>query len=432
MSGDLGSAHFQRGQHLLRVRRFRDAEAAFQDALKGDPQSDVVLHSLALSIWNQGNREKEALAVIEQAVGASPNDPDHHALKALIIATVHNAAKAMDSADQAIRLDPASVFAWFVRSKLYLDIRSLAKAESDARTALRLDPNHSGAANVLSHALRMQGKVAENAGQIAGMLARDPQNHGNHAAAGWNAIQTGKYEQAQTHFREALRLDPDSEFARQGLIESFKARSRLYRLYIRWALWMSSKSEKFQWGVILGLVVAMQFSKVLFTGPFAPLAALLAVFYAIFVLWVHIARGLGNFMLVCDRIARHALRYAEKWEASVVGGCVITSVLLGAAGAVMWAAERDSELAIVLLLFAGCLLAAAIPFSHTFTNPSRLGRAIFGTLGSYALVAGFAVLLSPWLLAWFSAHTIVGMARGALLACLLCTWLANVPALRRA
>jgi tetratricopeptide (TPR) repeat protein len=422
MSTEFASAHLQRGLHLLRVRRYAEAEAAFKQALSGDPENDFALHKLAVCQWQQDGREKEALATIQQAIRVAPNESEHHALKAMLVGSVHSIDFAMGAANEAIRLDPTSAFAWYVRAYLHLNAKKLPKAEADARAALERDPDHSGAANVLSHALRLQGRIEENAGQIAAMLERDPEDDGNHTAAGWNALHARQYDRAQTHFREALRLNPDSEFARNGLIESFKSRSRIYRLHLRWTLWMSGKSNAFQWGIIIGIYVLARFSSALFSGRYAPIAALLLVLYFVFVLWAHIARGLGNFMLVCDRFARHALHRSEKLEAWIVGLCVISAVVLGAIGAVFGH--------IVLLMFAGTLLAAAIPLSHTFTNGSRLGRLIFGAIGAFALVAGLMILLAPWLTHWMSARTILDIAIAAVVTAMLSTWLANFKGFR--
>lgn len=424
MSAEFGPVLLQRGLHLLRVRRYVEAEAAFKDVLQGDPENDEALHQLAICIWYQTGRQKEALATIEQAVRAAPGVSGHHALKAIMVGSVHSIDFAMGPANEAIRLDPTSPYAWYVRAKLHLDARKLPKAEADARKALEYDPNHDASANILSHALRMQGKMAENASQLAGMLARNPEDEGNHTAAGWNALQLGKYEDAQKHFREALRLDPQSEFARNGLIESFKARSRLYRLYLRWALWMSAKSKQMQWGVILGLYIFMRFSAQFLHGPFAPVAIFILVAYFIFVLWGHIARGMGNFLLLCDRFARHALRPMERVEGWVVGLCVISSVLLGATGAII------SNL--VLLWLAGTLLAAAIPLSHTFCNSSKIGRFVFGAIGGFALLAALLLVVAPWVpSSWMSGEDVENTVYAACITALLSTWLANFAVFRK-
>jgi tetratricopeptide (TPR) repeat protein len=422
MSADFVSTHIQRGLHLRRVRRFAEAEAAFKEALSTDPENDFALHHLATCQWQQEGREKDALRTIREAVRVAPNDSDHHALAALIRGNVESAKDALPSADEAIRLDPSSAFAFYARSQLLLALRRLPEAEVAARSALEREPGHSGAATVLSHTLRLQGRTGENAAQIAAMLERDPEDDEHHAAAGWNALQAGKYTEAQTHFREALRLNPESEFARDGLIEAFRARSTVYRIYLRWALWMQGKGDAFQWSVIIGFYLLAKFSRVIFSGPFAPIAALLVGLYFLFVLWVHVAKAVGNFMLLWDPFARLALRRPEKLEAWIVGVFVIGAVGFGAVGALTGSFS--------LLFLAGTLLAAAIPFSHTFTNKAPAGRWLFGGIGVYVLIAGTIVLCADWLL-FIDAKVAVNLAVLGMLLSVFSTWLSNWRAVHR-
>jgi Flp pilus assembly protein TadD len=423
MSDEFASTHVQRGLHLKRVRRYREAEAAFKDALSGDPENDFVLYHLTLAVWQQDGREREALDIIQQAIRIAPGDSNHHALKALIVANVHNPDFALGAANEAIRLDPTSSFAWYARAQIHLNLRKLPAAEADARKSLELDPDYDPAAGVLSHSLRLQGRVAENAEQIAGMLSRDPEDDDNHTAAGWNALQARRYAEAETHFREALRLNPENEFAREGLIEAFRSRSRIYRIYLRWTLWMQGRTAKMQLLIILGLYVMVRFARTIFTGPAAPVAGLIVVLYFIFVLWMHLARGFGNFVLLCDRAARIALRRAEKWDACVTGGCVTGAVIIGALGAVC-----SSTL---LMLIAGTLLFASLPFAHTFVNKAPAGRILFGAAGLFVLGVGTALILDAEIGLGFTKATISGLISGAILTSVLSTWLSNVPALHR-
>jgi tetratricopeptide (TPR) repeat protein len=422
MSGEFVSTQIQRGLHLSNVRRFPEAEAAFKEALSGDPENDFALHHLAIAQYHQGGREADALETIRQAVRVAPNDSDHHALAALLTAETENPKAGLAHADEAIRLDPSSPMAFFARAQLLLALRRLPEAEEAARAALRWDPNHGGAATVLSHALRMQGRTAENADQIAGMLERDPEDDAHHAAAGWNALQAGKYQDAQTHFREALRLNPQSEFAREGLVEAFRARSPIYRAYLRWALWMQAKSEKSQLAVIIGLYVIARFSRKLFSGPYWPVAALITGFYFLFALWMHVARGVGNFMLLWDPFARLALRRAEKMEAWLVGGFIMVAIPLGVTGAIL--------MNTALLVLAGTLIAAALPFAHTFLNKSTAGRWLFGSIGTFVLAVGL-IAFNDELLEFANPATVTSLVTTAVWLSVLSTWLPNWKAIHR-
>ncbi len=315
MSADPASAHLQRGLHLARVRRFAEAEAAFKDALQGDPENAFVLYQLTLVQWQQAGRERDALATIQQAVRCAPNESDIHALQA------------------------------------------------------------------------------------------------------------NQHKDAERHFREALRLNPENEFAREGLIESFRARSRFYRLHLRWLLWMQARSDKMQWAVILGLLILPRIIRRIFTGPAAAVGALLVGLVLLFVLWVHVARGFGNLIVFTDRFARMALRRGEKLEAFFVGGFIVAALALAAAGVVIGE--------FLLLIIAATLVAAAVPFSHTFTNKSAAGRWIFGAIGAFALIAGGLIVFQPLIAGILDAKTAVSIGSAAFLFSVLSTWLCNIPGLRQ-
>ena len=54
------------------------------------------------------------------------------------------------------------------------------------------------------------------------------------------------------HFREALRLNPNMEWARQGILEALRARNPIYRVMLRYFLWMSRFRGKVQFGIVIG------------------------------------------------------------------------------------------------------------------------------------------------------------------------------------
>ncbi len=282
-------------------------------------------------------------------------------MRAFILCVLNRPAEALKAADAGIALDPASSYAFTARAQALLSQEKWSAAETAAREALALDADNASAANQLAHALRLQDKMEENAAQIAGMLARDPEDARTHCSAGWGALQRGDRRAAERHFLEALRLEPGYENARNGLLNSFRARSPLYRAYLAYCFWMQKVGRQARMAVIIGLVVAVNFSRVLFSGSMAPVGFGLAVFYGLFVLWVWVARGVGNFILLFDRFAKHALLRSEKIEALFVGGGISAGLLLLGAGLAL---KQES-----LYLPAITLVASAFPLSMTFTNP---------------------------------------------------------------
>jgi hypothetical protein len=146
------------------------------------------------------------------------------------------------------------------------------------------------------------------------------------------------------------------------------------------------------------------------------------IVYFLFVLWVWVAKAAGNFLLLFDSFARHALRKNEKVEASVVGGGLIVGLAAFACGLIFdWPLSQYLGVACIAAIF---------PFSMTFTNGSVIGRWLFGSIGALTMLGGFLALgarsIPPSYLG--SARTLF---TAALMCSLLSTWLGNVRALRR-
>jgi Tfp pilus assembly protein PilF len=402
-----------RGLQLKQLGRFADAETAFKEALAQEPNDAFALHHLAACQWQISGRREEALATVDQAIAIEPNEASHHVLRAFILCALDRAKEALAACDEALALDPNDSAAFTAQAQAYLHSENWPLAERAARQALALDADNSGAANQLAQALRLQNKQAENDAHLAGMLARDPDDAFTHANAGWSALNRGAHRDAEVHFREALRIDPDFEYAREGLLTSFRARSRIYRAYLRYCFAMARLSRRVRWMVILGLYFAVQVAGRMRHGY------IVAALYFLFVLWVWVARPVGNAFLLFDRFARYALRPREKIEAGAVAG----SVALGIGG-VAASVLLSSDTALVAGFFG---IAAAFPLSLIFTNTSRLGRWIFGGVVAVAFLAALVAIASTWL-PFLPAQLVADVFVGCCIACLASTWLGNLPA----
>ena len=140
-------------------------------------------------------------------------------------------------------------------------------------------------------------------------------------------------------------------------------------------------------------------------------------------LWAFVANAVGNFILLFDRFARHALKRNETIEAAISGGSVVVGLVflcVGFAFGMQWA-----------LLLGGALSVGAIPWSMVFTNASRAGAFLFGAvgltiwLGAGIALTGGALDSQPVVDAGFGI-----LAIGAIGA-IVSTWLSGIRALRR-
>jgi tetratricopeptide (TPR) repeat protein len=408
----------QRGLILLEQRRYAEAEKYFRETLGQEPNDPVALYHLAVCQTNQ-NHHSDALATIDRALALEPEMAEFHALRAFVLVDLRRTGDAIKSSEEALRMDPDSDLALTARAAAFLSRQEWSTAEAAARKALDINPENALAANQLAHALRLQNRLAESAEQTDYMLSQNPESGDNHSTAGWLALQRGDGRKAEQHFLEALRLDAGNEAAREGLKEAFKSRSPIYRWYLAYCFFMQRFTAGKQWLVILGLLFMVQIARRLLPPP---LALAVGAAYFLFVLWVHVARAVGNFQLLFDRFARHALVRGEVWEAVFVGAGVLAGLPLLAAGVIFSQP--------VLLIAGVTLIGAAFPMAYTFMNSVKPGALLFGAIGAFIYgVGGLAIF-----------QTVTGNTLGISLAPLVqlaflgmigVTWLCNVPALFR-
>jgi hypothetical protein len=275
---------------------------------------------------------------------------------------------------------------------------------------------------LLAIVLRMQGKKWETEVAVGQLLAEDPEDAWAHANAGWAALARSDHKKAEEHFRESLRLDPGDEHARSGLLESFKARSPLYRAYLKYIFWMARFEKGTRWMIIIGLYLGFRVGRALLEKVHPLLAVIFVIAYLTLVFGGWLASGIGNLLVLADRSARYALERREILEAIFVGGGFFVGFLLVLAGM----ASGTLPLALV----GGALVVAAIPWSLTFTNDSPAGRRLFGAIGIAVYLVGF------WAAGELGLHGSISQTTQSLgslvgFAALLCTFIGNVGSLRK-
>lgn len=411
-----------RGQLLLERRRPEDAAAAFMQVLAQQPDYTEAHFWLALALMQIPDRMKDALVAIEAAIALDPEAPLLHAYRSRILTILRRTREAHQAADSAMHLDPDGNLAYIAKAEVCCEEKQWAEAERYLLIALNREPDDELAGNLMAHTLRMQGKLEQNQATIEKLLAEDPNSCMGHCNAGWSCLQQSRYEDAETHFAEALRLDPEFEAARAGLLESFRARSPIYRSYLKYCFWMQRFTAGRQFIIIIGLIIAVRVLREVL-GRISPLAGGLLVFaYIMLVLWVWVASGIGNLVVLCDRKARVALNSGERMEAICVGGGLIAGLCLLGAG-VLFGKTPLQMIGITMMV-------ASVPGALAFTNPSPLGRRLF--TGMFAAGWALGVMIALSAMGLFEAPVLDTLLGGYILLCVVCTWLGNIPSLRRA
>ena len=374
---------YRRGQMLFQRNRYADAAEWFQRGLSQDPNHAMSYAMLALS-WAHDDAHKDK--AVDAARRAVALEPEMSFFRSVLAIAQSNKAKdgqnslvrlALEEAKRGVELDPDSDFAHSVEARLHLRLRDFPAAEASARKALALDTENTTAAEVLSAALLLQKKDEDNASLVDYQLKNNPEDDATHTSAGWLALSRGDHKTANAHFLEALRLNPMNEGARLGLVESYRARSFVYNLFIRFCHMMSRFSEGGQNGIMIGgfLAYRMLSNYLRHVAPFW--ASVLIAVWLTLVFWSHLARGFSSFFMVFDRYARRSLNRREFWEGIAVGGATVLALSFLVASFLM---PSDGARIAAITLFASAIVSAA-----AFTNDHYVGKWIYG---GAALIAG--------------------------------------------
>jgi tetratricopeptide (TPR) repeat protein len=315
------SAHLERAQLLLAQSRAAEAERETLLALAAQPDDPHALSLLAVSRIEQDKRDP-ALEAARQAVGFAPDVPYLHYVHALVLHRMDRDEEAFRAVQEALRLDPEDADLFSLLAAIELARRRWPAALAAAEQALALNPEHVGAANLRAMALVRLGRKAEAMTSVDHALHRAPEDAFSHANQGWNQLHRNDPRAAQVHFREALRLQPDLEYAREGMLEALKARNPVYRGMLAYFLWLGRQSARFQWAFIVGIYFGSRAAHTLWDAHpelkwlWWPLFGLFYGF--VYLSWT--AQPMFNLLLRFDRFGRHVLSADQRTASSWFGG----------------------------------------------------------------------------------------------------------------
>jgi tetratricopeptide (TPR) repeat protein len=321
----------QRGIVLYGQGRCDLAEREFRQALAEDPNEFLGHAFLSLCLADR-NQDAESLVAADEAVRLAPDASLAHSVRGRALLGLKRLREAESSAREAIRLDPDNADYRTLLGHVAMARSNWPEALDAADQSLALDAQHLGARNLRAMALTQLGRKAEAEATLGEALAEDPEDAVAHANQGWVSLHKSDPDKALEHFREALRLDPTMEWARLGIVEALKARHLIYRLMLRFFLWMGRQTQAAQWAVVLALVIGPNLlASVAKNAPnLQPFVMPIKVAVFTFVILTWIASPLFNFLLRFNRFGRLALSDEQRVESSWIGGCAVMALACAA------------------------------------------------------------------------------------------------------
>src|SRR5262249_22111313 len=349
--------HFERAQLLFEQSRFEPAERELRQELAREPDNAMAHALLGLCLAGVGQYDR-ALASLRLAIHLAPDLAFAHYALADVLHDRNDLDGARAAVSEALRLDPEMPNYFGLLANVEMKQKRWADALVAAERGLVVDPEHVGCGNMRALALVKLRRPEEAAVALQTALAHDPSNAVTHANQGWALLHEGKSAPALHHFREALRLDSDFEMARQGVVESLKVRFVVYRLLLRFFLWLGRLSGWIQWGVIVGGFVGYWILQLLaynkkieevYVWPI--LGAYLGLGLAI---WI--ADSLFNLLLRLDRSGRLALSRDQVIASNWLGACLLgvaVMAILWLITSADWAARAAAASGLMTLPVAG-------------------------------------------------------------------------------
>jgi tetratricopeptide (TPR) repeat protein len=351
--------HIQRASILMSQGRYELAEKELRQGLAADPDSPL-LHALLAGCLNDRERYQEATAEAEAAIALAPDMAYGHYVRAMALFNRNRHDEAEKAALEAVRLQPEDPDYHGMVGQIRFARREWQPALEAAEKGLEQDPEHVVCNNLRAMALVKLGRNAEAGATMAATLARDPENAFSHANLGWTLLHEGDRQKALEHFREALRLDPELDFAKAGIVEALKSKNIVYALMLRYFLWMGRLSRRAQWAIVLGLLFGNRALHSLAdrNPALEPWVQPVFILYIAFAVMTWIASPLFNLLLRLNRFGRYALSRDQIVASNWIGALAVPALV----GLVVWLCT-DSVLAWVVMATFGLLL---LPVSAVF------------------------------------------------------------------
>lgn len=327
--------------------RFKEAEQLLRQELAAEPENSYAHSLLALTLHDL-NRHDEALLEAREAIRLTPTSSYAHFAHARILLNTNQLDRAMGAIREATLLNPRDSRYYEVMSLIHMRKRDWEAALKATEDGLQIDPQDVGCLNLRAMVLVQLGRKIEASHMLDAALARNPENATTHATKGWALLHSGEAHQAMTHFREALRLQPNSTWARDGIIEAMKARNILYRYLLRKRLTRLTrpagtprKSTRFEdldlttqliWriGLGVGILVLAELLRAMAETDVDPTPILIAPFALLagYIFLIGSVPPFFDLLLRLDRLGRLALPREKIVASNWVGLCILVAVIL--------------------------------------------------------------------------------------------------------
>jgi tetratricopeptide (TPR) repeat protein len=382
----------------MQTNRYADAEREVRQVLAQEPNHPEALQLLALCYQHQ-DKLADAEDAIKRAITADAGDDQAYYIYAAILHQRDRQAEAARMISSAISMHPYNADYFGLQAYIFLADKKFEQALEKANEGLALDAANLNCLNARTTALTKLNRKEEAYNTIRYSLEENPENAYTHANVGWSLLEQGQHAKALEHFRESLRLNPQNDFAKAGMVQAMKAKYWVYRQFLNFQFWLGRMKGGVQWAVIIGIYLL---SRVLGRLSDAhPFFLVLYVALIAFALSTWIIGPVSNLFLRLNVYGRYALNRDEIISSNAAG----ISLALALLGVLAYFVTDMPQ----LLLMAGISFTMMIPLSSMLSPSSPgnkkilIGYAIaMGVVGIVAIVLSFtgSEVFNAWTVAY--------------------------------
>ena len=249
------SRNHLRGVQLFDLGRFKEAIPVLNQAISESVYNYASKYYLALCFFNIDEFDKSS-KIIDELLQESPHEGNLFFIKAQIASRLDKTSEALNLINQSIALDPYQADYFAFKGALLMGSKKFEPALDFVNQGLQLDPKNAACLNLRARLLTKLNRKEEAQETVEHILYDNAEDDYAHANVGWVALENGDTKKALHHFRQALQLNPNMQYAREGMSTALKSKNFFYKWYLKYAFWMSNQSSRNQWIFIIGLYIA--------------------------------------------------------------------------------------------------------------------------------------------------------------------------------
>jgi len=214
--------YIERAGLLLTQGRANDAISQLKNALQQNPDNDEALAMYARCFFDKKEFD-EGIKTTLRAIAISPDNHYYFYLLAFGYYRKNENILAAAHLQKSMQLNPWFCETYGLLALVYVEEKQFEKALQKANEGLKIDPENITCLNARSVALNKLKRTDEAIATMQYALEQEPDNEFTHSTVGWNYLEKGKNKIAASHFREALRINPNNNNPRRGLKEALKS-----------------------------------------------------------------------------------------------------------------------------------------------------------------------------------------------------------------